>query len=400
MKAIFGYFMTGNQTEYKENLYQWIWQNLEFECQNLKTVCGKPVRIINQGRINPGAGPDFLGATIWIGDLKWYGAVEIHRNTSDWEKHSHYKDPLFNRVFLHVVIQHDVSSPVKTSSGVVPYTLCLKPYIHKSLYRLAEMKENRGLACAGNPVIIHQEAFTAQINKANREYLAWKVEELLKDYPAGVPVSTAWKNCVITRMYHTLGIPSNRQQMEKLARAAIERYSEIFSADTFAEEISETAFCGSQGISPEEWNHTGMRPASRPLIRVKQAASLHHALQAFPFRRLFEHPEAAWAGILSLVPDEHKPGLTMQGILRQTVMVPALYLLGELLHSASLKNLAIEEWNKRGMQVPSEVKKPFLNAGYNLNKEKNMPGLAHQLKRYCHERNCHRCEVFKNAIGS
>ncbi|TVQ03288.1 MAG: DUF2851 family protein [Balneolaceae bacterium] len=392
--------MAAKQTEYKENLYQWIWQNLEFDCQNLKTVCGKPVQIVNNGIINHGAGPDFLGAAIHINGLRWFGAVEIHRKSSDWERHDHQNDPRYDRVFLHVVFQHDVPGPVKTCSGLVPYTLCLKPYMHRSLYRLAEIKENSGLACAGNPVFIHQNAFRAQLKKANSEYLGYKVEELLKDYPVGVPVSKAWKFCVVMRLYHTLGMPSNRQQMWNVAHKAVKINAEEMSANEFAGIIRKIAFSGTHGIYTDEWVYTGMRPASRPVVRVEQAAYLHHALQLFPFRRFLDNPETAWPALLDMIPDEYKPGQTMLGILRHTVMIPALYLLGDLLHSASLKNWAKEEWDTSGIAMPAEVKNPFINAGYDLKEEKNLPGLAHQLKRYCRARNCHRCEVFKNAIGS
>jgi hypothetical protein len=392
--------MTEVQTEYRESLYQWIWQNLEFQCQNLETVCGKPVQIINNGIINPGAGPDFLGAIIRIDGLKWYGAVEIHRKSSDWERHYHQNDDRYNRVFLHVVIQHDIPGKVKTCSGYVPYTLCLKPYIHRSLYRLAEIKENSGLPCAGNPVFIHQNAFSKQLKKANSEYLDYKVEELLKDYPAGITLSKAWKSCVILRLYHTLGVPSNRWQMWNVAHRALNNDAEQMPADAFAELIKKIAFSGSHGIDTSEWVNTGMRPASRPAVRIEQAAYLHHALQLYPFHRFIDNPDAAWASLLDMVDEEFRPGQAMQGILRQTVMIPALYMLGGLLHSDTVKSWAKKEWNSAGIGIPAEVKKPFIDAGYDLANERKLPGLAHQLKRYCQARNCHRCEVFKNAIGS
>ncbi len=383
--------------EYKETLYQWIWQNLEFDCQSLKTLCGKPVRIVSNGTINHGAGPDFLGATIWIGEMKWHGAVEIHRKTSDWQNHHHQSDPMYNCVILHVVFQNNIKNPVVTPSGFVPYTLCLEPYIHSSLYKLAQMKENSGLACAGTPVMIHQEAFMAQIHKANREYLTYKVDELLKDYPAGVPISEAWKSCTIKRIYHTLGIPLNRQQMWQLSEKAILLKPGQIPAKQFVERVNEIAFIG---IPAYEWVHTGMRPASRPAVRIRQAAYLHHAIEITPFHRFLSAPETVWAEVMKIIPAGNKPGRPMRDLLRHTVLIPAMYLLGELLHSTEVKNWANEQWNTAGLPLPDEVTKPFSGAGYQLENVKKMPGLAHQLKRYCRARNCHHCEVFKKAIGS
>lgn len=392
--------MAGKSIQYKESLYQWIWQNLEFDCQHLETVCGKPIRLINQGIINRGAGPDFLGAAIEIDQLIWHGAVEIHRNTSDWVKHSHHNDSNYDRVFLHVVFEHDLSGNVNTTSGKVPYTLCLRPYLHRSLWRLSQIKENKGLACAGNPVIIHQDAFRAQLKKANSEYFSWKVEELMKDYPAGIPLSEAWKVCVTLRMYHTLGISSNRQQMWKLGKKAIEINTGALTAEQFAKRVKEIAFSGLHGIDADEWVSAGMRPASHPDVRAEQAACLHHACMALSLRSFLDHPEEAWEQLTGLVPARYRPGQTMLGILRQTVMIPAMYLLGDLLHATELKKWAFEQWNSFEMALPYEVKKPFIEAGFTLDEEKKMPGLAHQLKRYCMVRSCHHCEVFKNAIGS
>ena len=38
-----------------------------------------PIEVIDPGRLNYHAGPDFLEAQVRIGDIRWCGAVEIHR---------------------------------------------------------------------------------------------------------------------------------------------------------------------------------------------------------------------------------------------------------------------------------------------------------------------------------
>jgi len=70
------------------------------------TTDGLPVEILGFGEWNRGAGPDFLGATIKIGDEPArQGAIELDRTVRDWEQHGHAKNPTFDRVLLHLHYQ-------------------------------------------------------------------------------------------------------------------------------------------------------------------------------------------------------------------------------------------------------------------------------------------------------
>ncbi|TVQ67827.1 MAG: hypothetical protein EA360_01400 [Balneolaceae bacterium] len=57
-----------------------------------------------------------------------------------------------------------------------------------------------------------------------------------------------------------------------------------------------------------------------------------------------------------------------------------------------------EGWRREPFRLPREVKKPFAAAGFSPGKEVLRPGLAHQLKRYCLQKNCTSCKVFKSVI--
>lgn len=80
----------------------------------------KTIKIIDRGKSNPyKPGPDFLDACIEFEGLRWFGHVEMHINASDWYKHHHDLDPLYNNVILHVVTNNDRKviiglEPVKT----------------------------------------------------------------------------------------------------------------------------------------------------------------------------------------------------------------------------------------------------------------------------------------------
>ena len=85
---------------------QFVWQHRLGVDTNTLTADGRRVRIIDQGRLNTDAGPDFFNASVQIGDETWAGNVEIHVRASDWYRHHHDTDPAYDSVILHVV-QHD-----------------------------------------------------------------------------------------------------------------------------------------------------------------------------------------------------------------------------------------------------------------------------------------------------
>ncbi len=390
--------MSETTPPYKESLFQWIWQFLEFNCRNLRTACGHTLEIISQGTLNHGSGPDFFGAHIRTGNLHWHGSVEIHRSSKEWFEHAHHKDESFNGVVLHVIFEDRNHRQAVTADGSEPFTLCLKPYLHKKLNRLIEIKQNRGIPCRGNVNFISQQAFERQIETAHREYFDYKTREILEYYPPGIAVDSAWKQALTTGIYRTLGIPANQEQMMELAKRIITEEDMPDEIESFIARVYQEAFYNK--IDPISWKSTGMRPASRPGERTAQAAAFHFVVMNKSLRDFLGEPFKSWNSIVRQITTGKLPGKSRLNLLKHTVYLPALYLLGELLHSKSLMAGAFESWSSEAQTVPEEVVQPFRKAGFDVSGTANCLGLAHQFKRYCIKRNCHRCEVFKNAIRS
>ncbi|HSM48291.1 MAG TPA: DUF2851 family protein, partial [Draconibacterium sp.] len=85
-----------------EEFLQYIWENNLFEIDGLQTTDGQPVEIISVGKRNSDSGPDFFNARVKIDGTIWVGNVEIHRLSSDWERHNHSTNAAYNNVILHV----------------------------------------------------------------------------------------------------------------------------------------------------------------------------------------------------------------------------------------------------------------------------------------------------------
>lgn len=383
-------------SSYHENLFQWIWAQAEFNCSELKTECGQSLSIIDFGSLNHGAGPDFLQARLMIDGMEWFGAVEIHKLSSHWYRHKHHLDSNFNNVILHVVYEDNLEQPVATEKGSQISTLSLKNRLHKSLQNLLEIKDSKQLPCGGKVSFINQQAFEKQVNIAHDHYFEYKVNELLSSYPAGLPLSSAWKWSLISRLFSTLGIPANREPMLELSYELRKVNAKPLSLHQFVQAAEVLAF----EAASLDWVHSGMRPASRPGRRVQQAVALCYAILQIPLEAFLKSPEFSWRELISSVPVKYRAGKSREQLLYHTNYLPALYVLGDLLFDISLRDSAKQQWMRGRQFVPGEIKKPFKKAGFSLGKSGGKLGLAHQLKRFCNERNCHRCEVFKSAIRS
>jgi len=91
-----------------ERLLQFIWQFQYFNRYELFTTEGSTLHIIHPGKYNTNQGPDFLEASIKIDGITLAGNIELHVQSSDWNRHGHQQDSNYKNVILHVVWQHDM----------------------------------------------------------------------------------------------------------------------------------------------------------------------------------------------------------------------------------------------------------------------------------------------------
>lgn len=105
----------------------YVWKLNQFSHRNLQTFHGDFIEIVEVGKLNLNAGPDFLEAEIIIGDKLWIGSVEMHVNSSDWNIHQHSDDLAYQNVILHVVWNHDCEVDILRQRNV--QTLILQDFI-------------------------------------------------------------------------------------------------------------------------------------------------------------------------------------------------------------------------------------------------------------------------------
>lgn len=389
-------------SSYPEALLHWVWKTSRLETECLETISGETVTVYEPGNLNPADGPDFLNARIRIGSLEWFGDVEIHWHTNDWNHHNHHTDANYNRVILHVVWNHDNKCITRQDNTAIP-TLQMKPYLSGSLQSFLERyREPRHLPCASHLSYISQAAFEQQLDKAKHQYFEQKVNDLLEFWDASLPPSLAWKQMLSIGLSDALGISHNRSSLRELSRQLIPQVKNFTSKEEFIYRAVQLS-----GIDSEEpaectrWNHKGCRPSNQPKVRIKQAAAYMWEIHQFPFKDfLAKDPMPLWNRLHRQLSGADLPGRQTRDITCAIVWLPSFFILGNLFASNELKSRAYDLWKDRETQVPKSLLEPFHSTAIPAETYRKSLGTIYQLRSYCKPRHCDKCKVFKSVISS
>ena len=282
-----------------EKLLHYVWKHRLFPLQPLRTEDGQPVEVIDTGRSNMHAGPDFTGAKVRIGDMLWAGNVEIHVRASDWMRHGHDTDRAYDTVILHVVSAID-AHPVRTDGSAIPQLALPYPDGLKEKYEEL-MRTDRFPPCYSIirklPLMLVHSWLTA----LGQERFAEKTSQtagLLSLYCGD------WERALFVSLSRSFGFGVNGDAFEKWAKSvplhAVGKHRDslfqieaIFFGMSGLLDPSEAGDEYSQGLAREfaylrhkfslddipdcQWRFLRLRPGNFPHVRIAQLASLYHA---------------------------------------------------------------------------------------------------------------------------
>jgi hypothetical protein len=287
----------------KESFLHFIWELQYFHKKNLTTCQGDEIHIIHPGISNTDSGPDFSNAKIRIGNIEWFGNIEIHIKSSEWYQHSHHHDPEYYNIILHVVwkndknILHKDGTPIPTielkdrideglilkyksmvnSPEVIPCSKALPdtPDIHKtSMLDKVLIRRIESKAAEVNQLLIR--------NKHNWEETAYQV--LAKNFgfkincdpflmmSQGLPLKILSRHC------------DNLRDVEALLFGQAGFLEHNFEEEYPRELKKEYAFLShkyslsSARLSEFQWKFLRIRPANFPTVRIAEFAALIHKL--------------------------------------------------------------------------------------------------------------------------
>lgn len=194
-----------------EKLFQFIWKHRYFQQSGLISTDGESIQIKNTGQLNHDQGPDFLMASIQVGNVSLVGHIELHIRTSDWLKHGHQHDPRFAHIILHVVWEHDTTLQMSAP------TLVLQPYVASALFEYYRqlMQVNKEIPCAPFLPQLNALQWLVWQERLMVEKLASKVETLIQQKQE---YKVNWEEVVWWKVARYFGGKVNANLFEQVAK--------------------------------------------------------------------------------------------------------------------------------------------------------------------------------------
>ncbi len=282
----------------KEDLIHLVWKLKKFDFNNLTTTDGEKLQIKKFGFHNKNAGPDFLNGEIIVGDTKWVGHIEMHINSSDWNKHKHQDDKAYNNVILHVVYNEDTK--IINQSGQQIPTLILNDRISQhTINNYEKLSQNLDwIPCAKSISKVDDIKKVIFLEKVLIERLQKKCARI---YEILDHTHNDWEGTLYRLLLKYFGLKVNGSAFEQLAHVTPYPYIKKLSDKSIA---LEALLLGQAGLlsNPSdqyisqlrteynhyknkyqlvpmtgvEWRFSKLRPANFPPIRIAQIAQLYH----------------------------------------------------------------------------------------------------------------------------
>ena len=193
---------------------QFVWEHRLGLRSDMRTCDGRPLRVIDQGRLNPDAGPDFFNASVQIGDETWAGNVEIHVRASDWLRHGHQNDRAYDSVILHVVLIDDTQIRRPDGSIIPQVTIRCSPEAATRCNALVGQAA-RQLPCAPTVRALHPIYVTDWLTALAVERLYRKSDAVLAYVRAN---GGYWEGAAYVTLARGLGFGLNSEPFEVLAK--------------------------------------------------------------------------------------------------------------------------------------------------------------------------------------
>jgi len=413
----------------KESILHYIWQQKLFTAHALRTTEEEIVEVIDVGKLNSDAGPDFFNAKIKIADTIWAGNIEIHTQASDWNKHNHQHDKAYDSVILHVVKFADTDIQRSAGEKIPQLELIYPAHIEENYEKL--IREQKWIPCAdkiGNVPDIFIQSWKNALLTERLEQKMNAIQRLLAEN------NQHWEEAFYITLARSFGFSTNSQAFEMLAKSlplsALGKHkNDLFQIEALlfgqsgllnnelTEEYSlklkkEYDFLkvkfNLQPINAELWKLLRLRPDNFPHIRIAQFATLIHSSSKL-FSRIIENPEIDYLNkIFKTEPSEYwkshylfghtspekskKLGKSSINSILINTVVPFLFCYAHQKGNQDLKDKALVLLE----QIPAEknsIVSGWENIGMKIETAYDSQAFLQLKKRYCDDKNCLRCRI-------
>lgn len=414
-----------------EDYLHYIWKFLKFDQSNLVTTEGEPISIQKNGNHNHDSGPDFSEANIKIGGAEWFGSVEIHINSSDWQKHKHQADKAYNNVILHVVYEHD--QEVFNNHGETIPTLELRDRIDHDSYFSYErfLQHGSKRPCSS---LIEQVPKVTLISVLD-EMLINRLLRKSDDIGALLSVeNNDWEQVFHQLLFKYMGMKVNASPMLSLAKKVPYQLLHRNGDDLFKTEallFGQAGFLNQQldneyhaelrseylfqkqkydlsAMSVVEWKFSRMRPSNFPTLRIAQIAAIYASYQNLfaiirdkvslrQLQLIFgEEPSEYWTGHYSFKSESKKHkgnlGKTAMHNIVINVIAPFAFYYGRMIGDSSYEDYALLLLES----IPGEsnsITRRFDDLEIGLLSAKDSQSLIQLHTDLCEKKRCLNCKI-------
>ena len=415
----------------KEELLHYVWRMQRFDCTNLFTTQGQKITIIQFGNHNHNAGPDFTHARIQIGDTLWIGNVEMHLKASDWMKHGHQRDPTYENVILHVVLEEDI--PITHQDGTPIPCLELQSRIPAKVAKLYKgLQHNTDwIPCQRllpGVAAITRQLWLDRLLVERLEERCLSLKGVLKEKKFD------WEACLYQSLARSFGMKVNADAFEQLTKVL--PYTLVRKHRHNLLQL-EALFFGQAGLLKENfsesyplhlqreyqflahkfqlkpmpvvyWKFLRMRPANFPTIRLAQFAKLYHqtahlfskilAIQSLKeVENLFDIQLAGYWKAHYLLDKASTPKVKALGkrtihILTINTIAPILFLYGKEKDLPAFCELALQLLENIPPESNHLISK-WEGLGFHAENAYQSQALLQLFKKYCQPKNCLNCSI-------
>ena len=390
---------------------------------------GSPVKVLDPGRLNRDAGPDFFNARIRIGTTIWAGNVEIHRRSSDWTRHGHEKDSAYGNVILHAVGKIDAAVHTVRGNRVTTVRLDFPEGLYRSYTGL--IGSDHWVPCHDRITVVDPLIRGLWLDRLAVERLERKAADVARMFRGN---RGEWTGTVYEQLFRGFGYKLNVLPFGMLAAslpyAVIRKHlahpllteallfgqAGLLSGeplDEYQEALSQ-AYAGLkrkyrlEHIDPSLWKFLRLRPAGFPTVRIALLAALLQGRPGLPgdliawrnlrgYRALFTATASGYwdRHYVFGKASPHYPktiGYALKNSLLINTVAPVLFMKGDLEGDERTmaaatgllerlppeRNAVIRGWERTGLDPPDAL---------------NTQGLLQLKNNYCNFKRCLTCRI-------
>jgi hypothetical protein len=421
-----------------EAFLHYLWQYRLVDMRNLRTDDGQTVEVVNAGKYNHDAGPDFFNARLRLNGTQWAGNVEIHINSSDWQKHSHHNDPAYDSCILHVVYRYD-STTLRMDGSRIPTVEIgerFPNYLWDNYLRL--LGTTGWVACQHRLREIDESIWQKLMSDMVEERLELKSKQILISL-AGT--RDDWEETFYQYLSRNFGFQLNAMPFEMLARSLplkLIKYElsnplnieamlfgqagmlDINNHDFYTGDLNERyghlqKKYSLKNIPVSAWKYLRLRPVNFPPVRIAQLSALLISKPAiFGLLRDIKNTKELFALFnVSTSPywnEHYMPGKKSKAIVKNigrtsisniiiNTVVPFLYTWGKYSGNTQLMTRSV----KMLEELPAEENKlinSWTDAGIKTSTAAGTQSLLQLKLNHCAEKKCLTCLIGKQLINS